>query len=308
MILYNGASGGLGRYLAPPLSRLDEPSHALTARLDDQSGLEIELDRLDPRGSVTFIHLAARVSVPACESDPAGAYSTNVILARATIATVLDWALRRGATARVIYVSSGHVYAAQPDGSRLTENASTFPRSVYAKTKLAAEQDLLSLASARGASLLVARVFGLLAPRQAPNYVLPALIERARTGHLDGIPGLDFSRDYLDARDICEGLLHLATGDWADASLLVNVCSGVPVTIRELLRTVLQTIDPNTAEEMAHRASPAPGRPDDVRWLVGDPSRFIALTGSLPQRIPLSETVADAVAGASHRAEERHVS
>ena len=298
MILYNGASGGLGRYLAGPLGGLGEPSHALTARLEDQPGLGAELSRLDPGGAVTFIHLAARVSVPACEADPSGAYNTNVLLARATVATVLGWAARRGARARLIYVSTGHVYAAQPSGTRVVEDATTGPRSVYAQTKLAAEEALLSLASRHDTPCLVTRVFGLLSPRQAPNYVLPALIHRAESGQVDGIPGLDFVRDYLDARDVCESLLLLAAAPWPDTSLAVNICSGIPTTIRELLRVVMEEIDPEWADGMAHQATAAPGRPDDLPWLVGDPSRFTRLTGALPQRIPLSKTVADAVRGA----------
>jgi GDP-4-dehydro-6-deoxy-D-mannose reductase len=297
VILYNGASGGLGRYLARSLSGLDEASHALSARLEDQLGLETELSQLDPGGAVTLLHLAARVSVPAAESDPPDAYNINVLLARSVVQTVLDWAARHRATARVIYVSSGHVYAAQPDGSRVTEEGPTLARSVYAQTKLAAERELRTLASGRQVPLLVARVFGLLAPRQAPNYVLPALIERVKNGHLDGIPGLDFARDYLDARDVCENLLLLAVAPWEDAGLVVNVCSGVAVTIRELLRAVLKQIDPDRADDAARLATAAPGRPGDVAWLVGDPSRFIGLTGDFPQRIPLSKTVADAVGG-----------
>lgn len=297
VIVYNGASGGLGRYLAEPLLRAGETIHALAARLEDQSKLAAELSWLDAGGAMTFIHLAARVSVPACESDPSGAHSTNVVLAHATVETVIDWALRRGADVRVIYVSSGHVYAAQPDGSRLSEDAPLGPRSVYAQTKLAAEQDLLALASTRGVPIIVARVFGLLAPHQAPNYVLPALIERARNGNLDGIPGLDFARDYLDARDVCENLRLLASAPWPDTSPVVNICSGVAVTIRELLRAVLEEIDPKRADVAARHATAAPGRSDDIRWLVGDPSAFIHLTGNLPQRIPLSRTVADAVGG-----------
>ena len=295
MIVYNGASGGLGRYLAASLSGLEEPSHALAARLEDQSGLAAELNLLDAGGAVTFIHLAARVSVPACESDPSGAYSTNVYLARATVGNVVDWALRRGASAKVIYVSSGHVYAAQPEGTRLSEHAPLGPRSVYAQTKLAAEQELLALASKRGVPIIIARVFGLLAPHQAPNYVLPALIERAKNGDLKGIPGLDFARDYLDARDVCENLALVASAPWPDTSQVVNVCSGVAVRIRELLRAVLAEVNPNRADEAARQAIAAPGRSDDIRWLVGDPSLFSRLTGNLPQRTPLSRTVADAV-------------
>ena len=298
MILYNGASGGLGRYLAEPLHRAGVPAHALAARLEDQQGLAAELSRLDPDSAVTLIHLAARVSVPACEADPSGAYNTNVTLARQAVATVVEWAHRCGAPARVLYVSSGHVYAAQPDGSRLGEDAPTLPRSVYAQTKLAAEQELQALTSGQGVPMVVARVFGLLAPRQAPNYVLPALVRRVRAEELDAIPGLDFTRDYLDARDVCEDLRLLASAPWPDSSVVVNVCSGVPVTIRELLLGVLREVFGDRADELARKVTAAPGRPDDVRWLVGDPSRFVGLTDNPPQRIPLSRTVADAVAEA----------
>lgn len=296
MILYNGASGGLGRYLAGQVHDASETTYALSSRLEDQAGLESELSRLDPGRTVKFLHLAARVSVPACETDPDGAYQTNVAAARAIATTVLDWALRHGATARLIYVSSGHVYEAHPEGSRITEDAPTRPRSVYAQSKLVAEQELASIASQRGVPMVVARVFGLLAPRQAPNYVLPALVARARSGQLDLIPGLDFARDYLDARDVCQSLLDLGSCALPDTPLVVNVCSGVPVTIRELLRAVLDELAGEHAADLARSATMAPGRPDDTRWLVGDPSRLIALTKSSPQRIPLSRTVADAVA------------
>lgn len=297
MILYNGASGGLGRYLVSSLGGTGESSHAFTARLEDQPGLDSELSQLEPGSgsAVTFIHLAARVSVPACEADPSGAYETNVVFARATVATVLDWASRHGVNTRVIYVSTGHVYAAPKEGSRVTEDSPVLPRSVYAQTKLAAETAIGSLTSDRGVPFLVARVFGLLAPRQAPNYVLPALIERAKQGRLHDVPGLDFARDYLDARDVCEDLLRLSSATWPEAPFVVNVCSGVPVTIRELLLAVVGVVEPGRVDDVRD-ATAAPGRPDDIRWLVGDPSRFINLTGNTPQRTPLSKTVADAVA------------
>jgi UDP-glucose 4-epimerase len=296
VILYNGASGGLGRHLAEPLSRRDEAWHAIDARLEDQAGLVAELGRLDPQGSVTFIHLAARVSVPACEADPAGAHETNVVLALHAVAAVLRWANELSVPARVIYVSTGHVYAARPEGSRLDENAATRPRSVYAQTKLAAEEALQALCASSDAPLIIARVFGLIAPRQSANYVLPALIERSWTGRFNGIPGLDFVRDYLDARDVCEDLLLLAAAALPEESAVVNVCSGVPVTIRDLLHAILREVDPEHADALAGSASPAAGRPDDIRWLVGNPSRFTGLTGLAPNRIPLSVTVADAVA------------
>lgn len=296
MIIYNGRTGGLGRFLAGAADSAGHAAHALTARLEDDGGLVSELEAIEPVGPVTFIHLAARVSVPACEADPEAAHRVNVHQAHSTVSRVIDWAGRRGITLRVIYVSSGHVYAEAPPGTRLDEEAPTGPRSVYARTKLEAERELHSLCEAHAVDITVARVFGLIAPLQAPHYVLPSLISRVRSRRLDQVPGLDYSRDYLDARDVCDDLLLLATSVQPGWARIVNVCSGTPITIRELLSAVARAADPEAAARLMETATAAPGRLDDITWLVGDPSRFGILTGHAPQRIALSTTVAEAVA------------
>lgn len=297
MILYNGASGGLGRYLALAASQHDKKAHTLHARLEDGLALERELESLRPGRSITFIHLAAMVSVPACETDPVAAHHVNVTLAKSTLTTILDWASNTDIEARVIYVSSGHVYKAPQAGSRVAEDDPTSPRSVYARTKLQAEHELSKLAASRGAPLLVARVFGLLAPQQAPNYVLPGLIERVRRRDLQAIPGLDYVRDYLDARDICANLVLLASLTWPSNAEVLNICSGVPVSIRDLLRGVVHVMEPAAVDEILAQAKSAPGGPDDLRWLVGDPGRLTRLTATPPRQVSLAVSIADAVAG-----------
>ena len=142
----------------------------------------------------------------------------------------------------------------------------------------------------------MARVFGLIAPAQPPAYVLPGLIRRARENRLQNVPGLSYVRDYLDARDVCEVLLDLATsGTWADSPELLNVCSGQAVSLLQLLSTILQELRPEQAEVLLASATEAPGRPDDIRWLVGDASRLRVLLGREPARIPLRETIREAV-------------
>jgi len=296
VILYNGASGGLGSYLAAAAEAYGEPPQILGNRLADQVGLKRELEELRPSSRVTFIHLAALVSVSACEADPVAARKTNVSLARATTDAVVEWAGRRNIDLRVIYVSTGHVYAAPSRGLRLSEGEQTLPRSVYARTKLEAESKLSMLCSAKGVPLAIARVFGLVAPRQAAHYVLPGLIERVRRRNLAAIPGLDFARDYLDARDVCGDLMLLDSVKWPTERIVVNICSGIPVTIRDLLRMVIGVLQPSLPDTLADEVAQAPGRPDDIPWLVGNPDLFIRLTGESPQRIPLRKSVADAVA------------
>lgn len=296
VIIYNGATGGLGRHLGPAASRRREPAHVVASRLEDQTALVRELESIPSRQPVTFIHLAARVSVPACEANPTEAHQINVALALSTVRTVFQWASRRDLALRVIYVSTGHVYAAREKPFKLNEDDATAPRSVYAQTKLAAERELADAAAAHGVPFLVARVFGLIAPGQPPHYVLPGLIARVQSRDLANVPGLDFVRDYLDARDVSENLLTLAAAAWPPGSPVVNVCSGIPLSIRQLLLEVIEAVAPQDREALTSSVNPAPGRPDDIPWLVGDPSRFAEMTGATTQHIPVATTVGDAVA------------
>lgn len=300
MILYNGKTGSLGTYLGGAASPATMPKVALRSRLEDVAGLRDELAALAPqltsaRGGLVFCHLAAKVSVPACEREPDAAWQTNVTDAVATVRAVASWAQELGHRFTVVYVSSGHVYAEQQPGTLIGEEHPLAPRSVYARTKLECEQRLAALADEMGHRLVIARLFGLIAPRQPPNYVLPGLIRRVLSAEVEGVPGLSFVRDYLDARDVCDCLLRLALSD-REVPVVVNVCSGEPTSLRDLLVAIARCARPADSEALLARASEAPARPDDIRWIVGDPSLLVQVTGRAARRIPIVQTVADAVA------------
>ena len=296
MIVFNGVSGSLGRFFSGAAQRRGLAPHALRARLEDRAGLRSELAQLPSIGeAATLVQMAARVSVPACEADPEGTQRCNVIDCRDTVLDFAAWAKARGATARVIYVSSGHVYASQPVGARANEETLTLPRSVYARSKLAAEQELQSHASPASFGLVVARVFGLIAPSQPAHYVLPGLLRRVRERNLQGVPGLDYVRDYLDARDVCDTLLDFISSDAGqNAQGIFNVCSGEAVTLRAIVAEIAAVIAPSEAKALAALATAAEGRADDVPWIVGDPSKLTATLGHGARRKSLSETIVDA--------------
>lgn len=249
-----------------------------------------------PDRDPVLIQMAARVSVPACEADPEGTHRLNVTSTLDTVGDFVAWARGMSLRPSVVYVSTGHVYAEHPTGHRITEDAPTAPRSVYATTKLRAEEGLRRSAEDLGFDIIIARVFGLIAPTQPANYLLPGLIGRVRDGRLAGIPGLTFVRDYLDARDVCEDLLSLAaqSGTSLQGPRVINVCSGRGVSIHDMLELIVRLVRPALAEELMAQASEAPGRPDDIAWIVGDPAAFVDLTGKQPQAIPLAQTVEDA--------------
>lgn len=300
VFFYNGATGGLGKYMGDALHELGEIGHRLQSRLEDPVGLrkEIRSHVHVHGGKLVFLQLASLVSVPLCEKEPERARKTNVEDVCASASAFVEAAKEFGATAEIVYVSSGHLYAPKASG-KISETDPVGPRSVYARTKLEAEQALSKFTTQTGTRLTIARVFGLVAPSQPANYVLPGLVRRAKEKNLTGVPGLDNERDYLDARDVCRALVKLGTRP-ATGTEIVNVCSGEAVTIRHLLELALiDTVGKDGAKSLSSTITAGPSRPDDIISIVGDPSRYVSLLGENPKRIPIERTVQEAVAFAS---------
>jgi nucleoside-diphosphate-sugar epimerase len=301
-VTYDGVTGGLGSHLSRALTEIGLPSKALLSRLGDVEMAKSEFREAGRKAeSIALIQTAAMVSVSECERHPSNAYETNVVRTMKTIEAFIDETERLGIDAVVVFTSSAHVYGSIQEPIRVHESTPTDPRSVYAKTKLRAENALSRLISERGARAVVARVFGLLGPNQRSHYLLPGLIDRVRSEEVTDIPGLDNVRDYLDAIDVAFhlGLLaERAAGLEPGQVDVVNVCSGEGITIRELLHRVLRAVFQDTAayRRVSSRITSAPGRSTDLSWLVGDPTYLLEVTGlQTPRRIAIGKTIVDAV-------------
>ena len=299
-VVYNGATGGLGRHLGPALAERGLPATALGSRLGETDDLADELERLpvEPGVPVTLLQSAGIVSVDASEGNPERAFDVNVTRTGETALAFTDWTLANGHEPGIVFVSSGHVYAPPQTGQRLNESSPVEPRSVYAATKLEGEERLRALAADQDAALVIGRVFGLIGPGQAEHYLLPGLIRRVRSGDLSNVPGLNLVRDYLDARDVARHLAGLASDAQASPEM-VNVCSGEETRIGDLLDELLaqeHRDDPAALEEARGQVSAAPGRPTDVTWSVGDPSLLADITDFPIRSISIAETLAEAVA------------
>lgn len=299
MIVFDGSTGSLGRYLPEALARQAAAGRALVSRLEDRESRQQELAALEVESGapVCLVQLAARVSVPECERDPEAAYRINVDAVAAAVEDFAHWAEARGHRPGVVYVSTGHVYAVSSHGTRLSEGAPLAPRSTYGKSKARAEQRLSELCERMGVRLSIARVFGLIAPRQPPNYVLPGLLQRARRKDLAAVPGAGCVRDYLDSRDVCRILVELAGRTLSGAHLpgILNVCSGEGVSIRAILEQILRLMYRDEADELLGRIGEAPGRPDDIPWIVGDPTNLTQVIDDDARHLCLSQTIADAL-------------
>lgn len=301
MIFFNGANGGLGRYFGEAAKATGRPTTALLSRIEDLQGFRAELTAsLGAEREASLFLLAAKVSVPWCESHPDSTHQTNVVDTEALVRTYLEFCAERQVAAKIIYVSSAHLYA-RHDGS-IHETDPVGPRSVYARSKYEAEIALRKLANDRGADLRIARVFGLVAPGQPANYILPALIRRAQELNFSGVPGLSNLRDYLDSRDVCRSLIAIEFAP-QDRFLrvcpegLVNVASGEGRSIRSVLEACIEAVHGKDGlAKYAPQISEAPPRADDVPRIVASLDRYLALTGRLPRTIPLSQTIRDSLA------------
>ena len=110
-VVYNGATGGLGRHLGRALADRGLPNTALRSRLGDTNVLAGELEHLPVEAGtpVTLIQSAGMVSIEASQANPNKAFDVNVERTGDSVLAFTEWALANGHEPSIVFVSSGHV-------------------------------------------------------------------------------------------------------------------------------------------------------------------------------------------------------
>ncbi len=164
-------------------------------------------------------------------------------------------AIRATPVERFVLVSSSEVYGTAR-AAPMDEEHPLEPRSPYAATKAGADRLAYSYFVTYGLPIVIVRPFNNYGPRQHPEKVVPrfvtqALCDEPLTIHGDG----HASRDWLyvddDAeaiRAVLEAPLELVAGE------VINVATGVDITVAEVARLVLELL----------------GKPDDLRRHVDE--------------------------------------
>lgn len=150
------------------------------------------------------IHLAAIVGFPACQAvGKQAAWKYNVEATK----MVFEQAAALG-SARFVFASTYSNYGLSPDGKPVTEESPLNPQSLYAETKIASEQFLLSQRDAVTAPLLFrfATLYGI-SPRTrfdliVNQFVLEAFAKRELIIYQRG-----YSRSFIHVRDTVRGIL-----------------------------------------------------------------------------------------------------
>jgi nucleoside-diphosphate-sugar epimerase len=151
-----------------------------------------------------IVHLAAIVGFPACQAiGKQAAWRYNV----EAVERVYEQAASLG-TGRFVFTSTYSNYGLSPDGKPVTEESTFNPQSLYAETKVAAEEYLLSGKRAGPAPLVfrLATLYGI-SPRTrfdliVNQFVLDAYIKRELIIYQRG-----YSRSFVHVQDVARGLL-----------------------------------------------------------------------------------------------------
>ena len=187
------------------------------------------------------------------------------------------------------FVGVGTCLEYAPSDSRRRDADPVEPKTLYAACKLAAWQVVRSLAGQHGAQSVWARLFHVHGPGEAPDRLVPSVARALAGGQpFDLSPG-DQVRDQLHVKDVADALVHLAAGE---ATGVFNVCSGEPVTLRQVATAVGQALGRADLLRFGARCY-APG---ELMFLAGDPARLRA-TGWRPRVTDLAAGIADAVVG-----------
>lgn len=246
-ILVTGASGFVGNHVlkeladhghAPvALSRHQPANHARCAAVHlcdithhDAVDQLIRTTRPD-----ACIHLAAESFVPNAATNPSAVFQIN------TVATVnlLNAFQRHAPHARILLVSTSHVYGHPATSQPLHEDAPFRPQSQYAASKCAAEMAAISFFEEHGLNIFIARPGNHTGPGQGTRFVVPAFAEQLHKIKSGQIPpaltvgNLDSIRDFSDVRDVARAYRLLL--DKGQPGLAYNISSCNRMPIRQIL-------------------------------------------------------------------------
>jgi len=276
------------------------PLHEVDIR--DRAALAAVFATIRP---AAVMHFAALAYVGDSMRDPLAYYETNV----AGTLSLLE-AMRAVDCSRIVFSSSCATYGI-PDRLPITEATPQHPTNPYGETKLACERLLHWAGVAHDLRWMALRYFnaagadpdGEIGETHEPEpHLIPlALRAAAGTGTPLKVMGTDYPtpdgtamRDYVHVSDLASAhvlaLEHLARGG---ASRAVNLGTGTPSSVLEVMHTVQAVTGRAVPHEMADR------RPGDPPELWADAGLARSLLGWAPRYPRLDQMVETAWAWAA---------
>jgi nucleoside-diphosphate-sugar epimerase len=194
-LLYGGESL-LGFFAHPDF-------HFARGDVSEPGSIRPALDRRWPKPDAV-VHLAGIVGFPACQAiGKQAAWRYNVEAVRRVFEQVSELG-----TARFVFTSTYSNYGASVDGKAATEDALLTPQSLYAETKIAAEEYLLAQKESPTATLIfrLTTLYGI-SPRTRFDLLVNQFVLDAYTRRELIIYQRGYSRSFIHVRDAVRGII-----------------------------------------------------------------------------------------------------
>jgi dTDP-6-deoxy-L-talose 4-dehydrogenase (NAD+) len=129
------------------------------------------------------------------------------------------------------FVGVGTCFEYDVSARYLSKDTPLKPETLYAAAKASAFNMLLNAFNISGVEFTWCRMFYLYGEGEDPRRLVPYIIDKISHGEVAELTSGKQVRDYLDVRVAAKRLVEIA---YSDVTGAVNVCSGKPITVKDL--------------------------------------------------------------------------
>ncbi len=279
-VLVTGATGFIGRALVNYLLQAGARvtclvrAHSLPQFPENKSLSLLVVDSFTPENvrlvlakkSFEYVFHLAAYGVNPQQVEPLEMLHSNVDATIALLAEAKNWPLKG-----FIYTGSCAEYGVIPQSQLVDEDHVLKPVTLYGASKAAAGTYALAFASQYQLPFVYLRLFGVYGPGEAQYRLMPYLIDLlSKKQSVDLSPGNQV-RDFLYIDDVIQALITAALLQNNLTQRIYNICSSIPVTIREIAQSIAQTME---CDASLLKFGERDYRPGEVMWLVGKNEAF----------------------------------
>lgn len=273
--LITGCDGFVGRHFTEYLKELNWDVYGLDVASDpDEDAIKYFMSNYDEWFDL-IVHCAYEVGGRAHIDGVNMSLANNVTMD----AAMFNWALRTHQGA-ILYFSSSAAYPVKYQTQEenrfnikniliendINLNSPLPPDSNYGWAKLTGEK-IAEQFSQHGGRVHIVRPFSGYGGDQSLSYPFPSIIRRATQGDISvwGPPGQ--TRDWIHISDVVRGAFAIYE---ADERRPVNLCTGVPTEMGDLMRLALKEVGADNPRIVQYDMK----KPTGVFYRVGDPTRM----------------------------------
>ena len=272
-VLLTGAGGFIGAHIARALLARGAEVHAVVRDRSRAPRLAAiakdltvhEADLLDPASAARAVEASgAEICIHAAWYAVPGKYlAAPENLAHVAASLDLTTRLVAAGCKRFVGLGTCFEYALEAVTTPLDESSATGPRFLYSTCKLALHDILRAYAAHARTSYAWCRIFYQYGPMEAPERLVPHVIDRLASGGVAETSEGAQVRDFMHVADVGAAVASVALSEVEGA---VNIGSGVPVTVREIVATIARLCDASDRV----RFGALPYRPGDPMYVCAD--------------------------------------